>query len=80
MIIILFQHHTCNGIEIYPINNTTPNKHVGESKKKGAKQCGQSLKTIFEFLKNHHGNTIYQIYIYIYILSISLYTFKVATT
>ncbi len=33
----------------------------GESIKKGAKQCVDiPLKLFFEFLKNHHGNTIYQ--------------------
>ncbi len=26
--------------------------------KKSQVVCGQSLKTIFEFLKNHHGNTV----------------------
>jgi len=34
---------------------------MGESKKKGAKQCVDSaLKKKIENLKNHHGNTICQ--------------------
>jgi hypothetical protein len=40
--------------------------------------CEQSLKTIFEFLKNHHWNIIYQKNCLIF--QTSFHTFKVATT
>jgi hypothetical protein len=31
-----------------------------KQEKRSQKVCEKSLKLIFEFLKNHHGNTIYQ--------------------
>jgi hypothetical protein len=41
------------------------------------KVCGQSFKKILKFLKNYHGNNVYQKICIIF--EINFYTFKVAT-
>jgi len=52
---------------------------MGENMKKGAtKFVDNPLKLFFEFLKNHHGNTIYQKICLVF--EINFYTFKVVTT